>query len=739
MSGPLTLSGNATLPLHAVPLQQLTAATAGGPFLSLATGGTVAGDTTFAAKLMVTGPYLQVGTNAGTPGSLYINAPVANQANLFFQSAGLLTWQLIRDASPTAGNNSGQYLSAYSYTDTGAFKGTLFTGARGSGGTGDGGPFWLNFSPRVLKTTRATAPNGVYGDEENLITDQQPTSTLGANPIATVNGSATVTITWAKSTAANSPLDITTGEAWVKFAGMTAFNGVNLNTGGFGGNGWYKVQTITAPDTFTITYDTTATGTGTGGGAACTVRPSSATTFHKRFTTARTNACGYPIQRSESYSAWPEFYQTAPTGTVPDYEQWYTEFFTPPEASGNYLYHSIQWESDFINRGKDGGYSPNLFGTNNSTIGIWFQALANLLSRGAEGGTPTNWNTVIAFGSNANTATNLRVASYNLINAGPNATVGKGHDPTGHGGVSFDMFGSYQFLPFSPFATTTGTSTITVTLGGFEAAGLVNGDSVYIPTVYTFAGVTFGGGSYTIANVNVAAGTFTITGTGSASSSGSFGGNGQSLYFDKRSPFAPVQFTGQYRHGLYTAPDSRFEDGLVIHARPGQGIGWDDGTGIASITASASSAGNVSVVATPAGTGTVTLAGPATANGLLTATSGLSFGTQTPSSGIDLSKHLALYGTTYGLNIGSFSVQVVAVGAVVGTFTATGLNATAIGATTPATAAFTTVRINGNVGFYNTSPVAKPTVSGAKGSNAALGSLIAALVSQGLITDTTTA
>jgi hypothetical protein len=38
-----------------------------------------------------------------------------------------------------------------------------------------------------------------------------------------------------------------------------------------------------------------------------------------------------------------------------------------------------------------------------------------------------------------------------------------------------------------------------------------------------------------------------------------------------------------------------------------------------------------------------------------------------------------------------------------------------------------------------TPPAAKPTVSGAKGSNAALGSLLAALVSYGLVTDTTTA
>jgi hypothetical protein len=49
------------------------------------------------------------------------------------------------------------------------------------------------------------------------------------------------------------------------------------------------------------------------------------------------------------------------------------------------------------------------------------------------------------------------------------------------------------------------------------------------------------------------------------------------------------------------------------------------------------------------------------------------------------------------------------------------------------------LRVNGTIGFNNTAPVARPTVSGAKGSNAALGSLITALAAYGLITDTTTA
>lgn len=48
-------------------------------------------------------------------------------------------------------------------------------------------------------------------------------------------------------------------------------------------------------------------------------------------------------------------------------------------------------------------------------------------------------------------------------------------------------------------------------------------------------------------------------------------------------------------------------------------------------------------------------------------------------------------------------------------------------------------KVDGNVGFYNGTPVAKPTVSGSRGGNAALASLLTALASQGLITDSSTA
>ena len=56
------------------------------------------------------------------------------------------------------------------------------------------------------------------------------------------------------------------------------------------------------------------------------------------------------------------------------------------------------------------------------------------------------------------------------------------------------------------------------------------------------------------------------------------------------------------------------------------------------------------------------------------------------------------------------------------------------------------VEINGalnhdgtTVGFYNTTPVVKPTVSGSRGGNAALASLLTALASMGLITDSSSA
>lgn len=48
-------------------------------------------------------------------------------------------------------------------------------------------------------------------------------------------------------------------------------------------------------------------------------------------------------------------------------------------------------------------------------------------------------------------------------------------------------------------------------------------------------------------------------------------------------------------------------------------------------------------------------------------------------------------------------------------------------------------RFNGNLGFYGTTPIAKPEITGSRASNAALASILTQLASLGLITDSTTA
>lgn len=58
---------------------------------------------------------------------------------------------------------------------------------------------------------------------------------------------------------------------------------------------------------------------------------------------------------------------------------------------------------------------------------------------------------------------------------------------------------------------------------------------------------------------------------------------------------------------------------------------------------------------------------------------------------------------------------------------------------TKATQFFGSLQITGNVGFYGTTPTAKPSVPGSRGGNAALANLLTALASFGLITDNTTA
>ncbi len=126
----------------------------------------------------------------------------------------------------------------------------------------------------------------------------------------------------------------------------------------------------------------------------------------------------------------------------------------------------------------------------------------------------------------------------------------------------------------------------------------------------------------------------------------------------------------------------------------------------------------------------------------LTLDAGVSFGSLTGASNTDLSKHLNLFAGTIGLGVtaarlnyvvGAASVHAFMVGASqMATINSTGLNNTAIGITTAASARVT------SFGANNATPSTKITVTGSRSANAALASALSALATYGLITDSTT-
>ena len=129
------------------------------------------------------------------------------------------------------------------------------------------------------------------------------------------------------------------------------------------------------------------------------------------------------------------------------------------------------------------------------------------------------------------------------------------------------------------------------------------------------------------------------------------------------------------------------------------------------------------------GTAGISLLSASSHTGAATFSAGIGFGSQTGASNTDLSKHIALYGTTYGLSVTGSRLNIVAPtgssvffvnnGVDVGSVTSTGLNACAVGATTASTGAFTNLTASGTVsgaGFTTLlspyAPLASPTFSG---------------------------
>ena len=146
MTGPLTLAGNATGPLQAVPLQQVNSTSAGGPFLPL-TGGTVNGPLTATGQVTIGGgannaiQFLAGATSAdpalmlmsSTTGGLSINGPLLLQTNggsatqfIFtnYSPAGNTIIGDARGGTPSAPTGTGSNRQLLTLQGRGYFSGT---------------------------------------------------------------------------------------------------------------------------------------------------------------------------------------------------------------------------------------------------------------------------------------------------------------------------------------------------------------------------------------------------------------------------------------------------------------------------------------------------------------------------------------------------------------------------------------------------------------------------------------
>ena len=146
-------------------------------------------------------------------------------------------------------------------------------------------------------------------------------------------------------------------------------------------------------------------------------------------------------------------------------------------------------------------------------------------------------------------------------------------------------------------------------------------------------------------------------------------------------------------------------------------------------------------------TGLVTLARGAVISGGSSTINGAAIGGSTPAAGAftsvslgavaapggvtDLSRHIALYSNQAGFNITASRVNYVAPAGNAHTFVVNAIDVVSV--------ASTGMRVIGNVGFNNTAPVAKPTLSGAWAGNTAGKALSTILANYGLLTDSSSA
>src|SRR6185437_2522714 len=319
---------------------------------------------------------------------------------------------------------------------------------------------------------------------------------------------------------------------------------------------------------------------------------------------ATSGSSGFPIGHLDIFTANPAYFDG------PQFQRDFTMVFSPNDTS--HTWSTIDQESDFTNRGPDNGYQPDVYGQTNTEIGKWMIAYGEVPAFVAGGGGAKSWQTATACGSETVTP---QVGFYNCYNIGRNSLTGAAVDPTHHGGVGHVVFGALDRLAIVPFATSIGTSTVTVSMVGgntwLQAAG--NGTNVHFYSAYSLNGVTWGPGDYPItcpAGNCTGQSQFTISGTGSEGSTGSGGSAGQVVSFATLVPYGVMDIWGEFKHGITTSTTTKFDDGLIISTQPGNGIGWNDGAGTASVTGTEISAGHVSVDLNPTAGDSINAGGP---------------------------------------------------------------------------------------------------------------------------------
>ena len=527
---------------------------------------------------------------------------------LFWRSQSGELWKMMTSDDPQTGFNSGALFDIYGYTDQGDVSGLLVGAHRGSGPLGTGIPYFSSFAPYTMNNHRAVPPGGVIGNVVDFSSDAQPTEKLGPDPLTVSQNSPIVSIAWPHCCGPGGPVSGKVN-TWVKLDSA-------ITVGGIIPSGWLEVTGVVDADHFNVLWATPASSSSTGGGSSVKVTPSTQVQTEEVSSIARSGAGGFGIQRTELYTADPAFLPSVQSGEQADYAVHWTQVYSPADTTKTHNFATSYGEFDLINRGSDEGYLPNLYAAPRNTVGWWTGPDAVVPSWVSGGGSAHNWNTVFSIFSTGGV-----VGVYDGWSIQANALVGAARDPSGHGGVGYDLFGAYEALRSDPFSTRSGSDVVTVAVsGGYGGIVTQHKDGkVYIPRTYTINGVTFGGHLYAIDTIDRANNIFTITGTGRASANGAGGGSGQWIAFSSLVPYAPEQYWGEFKHGIVTR-DFHSDAGGIIETQPGNGILWSNTDSTASVSGRENSGGAIDVVLNPGGKGAVRAEGPVTLPGYTVST-----------------------------------------------------------------------------------------------------------------------